>query len=136
MDVPLVWIPTWYCEREDPLEVKRRRVALYLKKHPVSRRKYALRIRDVARSNRLKLISFFGGKCIRCGFDNVHALHFDHINGGGNKDRQRFSGNGAMLVSYYLKHQDEARATLQLLCANCNTLKQYEQREITPMRYE
>lgn len=62
--------------------------------------------------------------CIKCEEGDYRCLHFDHINGGGNKYRKKFGTHGSReTVRYYLKHPEEARINLQVLCANCNTKK-------------
>lgn len=76
---------------------------------------------------RHSLIEFLGGNCISCGYNkNIHALVLDHINGGGREDRKRV---GTHIARYYMKHLDEARQTLQVLCANCNQIKSIENKE-------
>lgn len=76
---------------------------------------------------RLYLINLLGGECIKCGFRDLRALHLDHINGGGNKERKRDSGR---LHRYYYKNPDLAIRKLQVLCANCNWIKRYEDDEL------
>jgi hypothetical protein len=77
------------------------------------------------RSTRKLLFETFGSKCSVCGFDDIRALHIDHINGGGRQHRLSFGGN---YVGYYrdmMKTPDK----YQTLCANCNTIKMYERKE-------
>ena len=75
---------------------------------------------------RAALLKLLGTKCARCGFDNnVRALQFDHINDDGAADRRRFKTQDSM-YHYYLRHPDEAKARLQVLCANCNHVKESE----------
>jgi hypothetical protein len=72
---------------------------------------------------RTKLLALFGGKCVRCGFDDKRALQLDHVNGGGRKE---FRDLGAWsLYRKALKHPEG----YQLLCANCNWIKRYEEKE-------
>ena len=91
-----------------------------------------------ARYRRLKtkqfLFELLGGKrCIKCGFSDERALQFDHINGGGCKDYDRFGGRKRVdsMQKYYIKHPEEAKKTLQVLCANCNWIKRHENNEIS-----
>ena len=67
-------------------------------------------------------------KCVRCGFSDVRALVIDHVNGGGRQERE-VTFKGAMYK--YYKHVQENIATgkYQLLCANCNTIKLFEEKE-------
>jgi len=78
------------------------------------------------RSKRIKLIKFLGDFCHDCGFNaDVRALQIDHIFGKGTQEAERkFTSNFAM-YNYYLKHPQEAKHKLQILCANCNTIKRY-----------
>lgn len=66
--------------------------------------------------------------CVKCGFSDIRALQLDHINGNGRKDMKRLGGN-ALSYLYYSKHLDEAKQNLQVLCANCNVIKKYINRE-------
>ena len=62
--------------------------------------------------------------CVKCGFNDIRAIQIDHINGGGFKEFQ----NSVSSVSYYrnmLVHPEK----YQLLCANCNWIKRYTDRE-------
>jgi len=88
---------------------------------------YAEKQVERKREVRQKLIKMFGGKCVKCGFDDWRALQIDHINGGGNKQRQedkRFKDQRAML-KLFMEHPEE-KSKCQLLCANCNWVKRYE----------
>lgn len=115
---------------------------------PIGYAKYLKRMRDAARKSyalhkdnpnynfhkdnkqREFLIHFLGGKCVKCGYsENIHALELDHKNGWGNKDRLRIGGKHCRISRYYLKHLDEAKEKLQVLCANCNKIKVFEERE-------
>ena len=73
---------------------------------------------------RLSLINLLGGECVKCGLEDLRVLHIDHINGGGSKRRLRDT-----LQTYYLNHCLDATQQLQILCANCNTIKKYENEE-------
>lgn len=44
--------------------------------------------------------------------------------------KQRRFGNRFMMLKYYVNHRDEARAKLQILCANCNWIKRAENKEL------
>lgn len=64
---------------------------------------------------------------MRCGFSDVRALQFDHINGGGNQDL-RIRGTSSM-YAFYIKNPEITKSTLQVLCANCNWIKRWEKNE-------
>jgi len=51
-------------------------------------------------NSRQKVVDSLGGVCVRCGFSDIRALQIDHI-----------------------------KNKYQLLCANCNWIKRYEDKE-------
>ena len=72
---------------------------------------------------RNKLFIILGGKkCVQCGYSNELALAFDHIYNDGHLDRK--SENYSM--ERYVKNPPLARDRLQVLCYNCNTIKEIE----------
>ena len=77
-----------------------------------------------ARALRQAIIAALGGKCLHCGFEDWRALQVDHVNGFGRKDRARFANKSAFLLAI-ISNRDQ----YQLLCANCNWIKRYEQNE-------
>jgi len=79
-------------------------------KHKVSRRQAAL-------------ISL-GSVCSSCSFSNPLALQIDHVNGGGGKEYKQLGQHGIHKAVINTK-----LGTYQLLCANCNWIKRYENRE-------
>ena len=78
---------------------------------------------------RAVVLSFFGGKCVRCGFDDPHALQMDHIHGGGGKERRTRGDSLSYRYRFVVEHPKEARKKYQLLCANCNCIKRWEEHE-------
>ena len=74
------------------------------------------------------LIKLLGGKCIKCNFNDIRALQLDHINGNGLREIKKFNGGGTMYL-YYKRNTNEAKEKLQILCANCNWIKRYENDE-------
>jgi len=83
------------------------------------------RLRDV--NKRELLIQTLGGKCVQCGYDkNPKGLVLDHINGDGKEDRKRL---GSKIFRHYIKHIEEAKTKLQVLCATCNQIKAFENQE-------
>ncbi len=79
--------------------------------------------------HRLALLSLLGAQCVKCGFSDIRVLQIDHINGYGCQDRKEKHGNQRM-IDYYAKHPIEALQKLQVLCANCNTIKLTEERDV------
>ena len=82
--------------------------------------------RKKRRLNRTRLIQMYGGCCVHCGFSDIRALHIDHVNGGGTKERRAFSD----LRAYYdhLLTSEEV-GKYQVLCANCNAIKRIKNSE-------
>lgn len=75
------------------------------------------------RQRRKELIDLYGGKCERCGFDDWRALQIDHVNNNGYEERQDMQPK-----RYYQKiKQGVGTGEYQLLCANCNQIKRYEE---------
>ena len=80
-------------------------------------------------------IEALGAKCVKCGFSDKRALQIDHIKGGGNKERKekRFLGHGKNYFRYVLESFLKGENKYQLLCANCNWIKRFENNEIKGM---
>lgn len=74
----------------------------------------------------LKLFEAVGTKCSRCGFSDLRALQIDHINGKTIDEKDRRLNPLFDLRKLSL---DEIREKYQLLCANCNWIKRYENNE-------
>jgi hypothetical protein len=72
-----------------------------------------------------KAFESLGNKCCKCGFTDHRALQIDHINGGGNKEISSIKTHG--VYKKVIVNPEK----YQLLCANCNWIKRYEDRELT-----
>lgn len=73
---------------------------------------------------RLEILEKYGSKCGRCGFDDYRVLQIDHVNGGGKNEH----GMIAKTI-YYKKVLNDKSGNYQILCANCNWIKKYEENE-------
>jgi hypothetical protein len=75
---------------------------------------------------RMAVLEALGLKCVKCGFSDVRALVIDHVNGGGRKERDTYNA-----VYKYYKHilENVDSGKYQILCANCNTIKMFEEKE-------
>lgn len=73
---------------------------------------------------RAKVIVFLGGKCQRCGFDDIRALQIDHINGLPYKERLK-----SIYLYLDILENPKSKEIYQLLCANCNWIKRAENKE-------
>lgn len=84
--------------------------------------------RRYQKRTRLAAVEALGSKCVRCGFTDKRALQIDHIHGGGSKERKErgFSVNfhRHVLLSFL-----KGEGKYQLLCANCNWIKRFENNE-------
>ena len=65
-----------------------------------------------------------GGSCAYCGFDDMRALQIDHILGDGAQRRKTITSK-RMYRNILAGHAKG----LQVLCANCNTIKRIENQE-------
>lgn len=64
-----------------------------------------------------------GAVCVGCGTNDRRVLVFDHIEGGGNVDRYRKSGNKSQRSSLQmLERVVRAPKRFRVLCHNCNIL--------------
>lgn len=104
---------------------------IFRAKSQASNRRYQLRR---AAENRSKILEILGGRCIKCGFSDIRALQLDHIKGGGNRDRGKYP-NSSHMIAFYLENPEAINKSLQLLCANCNWIKRFENKE-TPKKYK
>ena len=71
------------------------------------------------------MLTFLGGKCTICGFDDDRALQVDHINGGGCRE---WDGVSELQRLNMVKTNPQ---NYQLLCANHNAIKRVERNETT-----
>jgi len=76
------------------------------------------------RKLRQEVILSLGGKCKKCNFFDWRALQIDHKEGEGREDRKRFTNQFA-----YWRYVIQNPIKYQLLCANCNWIKRYENEE-------
>lgn len=92
-----------------------------------SNQKYRSRRREYERNLnlrvRLQALIFLGGKCVRCGLNDMRVLQIDHINGGGTKENKRIHARG---ISMKVMEEPEK---YQVLCSNCNWIKRWERGE-------
>jgi len=79
---------------------------------------------------RMELIELLGPTCVKCGYNKFKALQLDHKRGIGSKEYTEIFKSYMGMLRYYRDHPDEALKYLQVLCANCNIIKKYENMEI------
>ncbi len=78
------------------------------------------------RNLRQRIVELLGRKCVRCGFNDWRALQVDHVNGGGDLERRTLK----LTTIRFIDHLLASHGKYQLLCANCNWIKRYENHEI------
>ena len=72
----------------------------------------------------MEILAFLGSKCVVCGFDDPRALQIDHVNGGGSQESIEFP---SIAARYKLIRKNPEK--YQLLCANHNAIKVWENEE-------
>lgn len=103
------------------------------KKYPCHQKEVILPIQRVAQRRRhhrrrKEIMEYVGGaQCKKCGINDYRVLHLDHIDGDGFKDKKK--RNMSARIAYYWKHPEEAKKTLQVLCANCHAMKSWDNKE-------
>lgn len=107
-------------------EVQQREKDYYRK----NKTRIAKRHKQWAKKQRLELIKLLGGKCIWCGESDWRCLQIDHVHGGGRKERKKFKGSTTSYYSFVIKQIKAGSKDYQLLCANCNWKKKYENEEV------
>lgn len=100
----------------------------YLKKKAEINFKAFLKDKEKRTKYRSSIFEMLGYKCARCGFDDIRALQIDHKNGSGNNERKLNVGR----QDYYKRILDkiaDGSTEYQILCANCNWIKKFENNE-------
>jgi hypothetical protein len=91
-------------------------------------KKYSSNV-SAARQSRAEILSKLGSVCQKCGFNDPRALQIDHVNGGGQEHRDRV-GRGNRNYYRSILRDPELDTKFQILCANCNWIKRYENQEV------
>lgn len=93
------------------------------------------KLRIIKREEALIKISGNPPKCNRCGFSDIRILQIDHVDGGGQREADKF-------VTTYDFHKYILKAPLneilekyQVLCPNCNWIKRIEKGELASKEY-
>jgi len=81
------------------------------------------------REERIRAIKRLGGCCARCGFSDWRALQFDHVDGGGTRELSKKGYRTAYNLDDVWRIGLNEDKKFQLLCANCNTIKKFENNE-------
>lgn len=75
---------------------------------------------------RFTMIHLGGVTCVRCGYNNEDALCIDHIHNDGAQERRQIKSPYTLYRRIRDSPKDEMRKRYQVLCRNCNWLKQQE----------
>lgn len=67
--------------------------------------------------------------CVDCGYSNIRALDFDHVNG-----EKRMPVSCMVNLGYTLTAIQEEIAKCEVRCANCHRLITYERSRTTPLQ--
>lgn len=78
---------------------------------------------------RAKVIEGYGSKCCVCGVDDIRVLALDHVNDNGAQERREWRGKMDFFYEKIIKSGFPPE--YQLLCANCNAIKEYERRALS-----
>lgn len=73
---------------------------------------------------KVEAMQVLGGYCKACGSKDYRVLQLDHIAG-----RPLFRLGTQQLYRFVVSNPEEAKKEYQLLCANCNWIKKWENNE-------
>ena len=73
---------------------------------------------------RARVMTKYGAQCARCQFKDLRALELDHIDGGDKTARRHYNSREGWLLDAL-----HTEGKYQILCANCNRIKQWERLE-------
>lgn len=122
-----VYQKKWASENKERLRLNSKRC--YEKHKERYRKLNGIKMKLDRRKQRLAVLTYYGAKCNRCGFDkDPRALHVDHIHNDGWKSygKERKGQNLPRdLVTGTVKWEN-----FQILCANCNVIKAAEVLEV------
>ena len=81
---------------------------------------------------RLEILNHYSNEaliCARCGFGDVRALDLDHMDNNGCDHRKAIGRRGATYDIYSQLKREGFPEGYQVLCRNCNWIKELEKRE-------
>jgi hypothetical protein len=81
---------------------------------------------------RTQVLELLGTECSKCRFADRRALQIDHVAGGGYTERKTIP-SGSRLHRYILSGKADLKK-YQILCANCNWIKKFENNETSKRR--
>lgn len=85
---------------------------------------------------RREIVKFLGEECCVCGFGDTRALQIDHKMGGGMKEMKEMKSEYLFRIyKNMILYPEEFSKKYQLLCANCNWIKRYQNKEMVISKY-
>jgi len=73
------------------------------------------------------VIRLLGGKCVKCGSNDIRVLQINHLNGGGKTEYSARYGKDPETFYRNIMRKERSTSDLNVLCANCNWAYRYEQ---------
>jgi len=104
-------------------EHREERIAYHEKYNQEHREEHKLKHKVRTWDIKLKVIKLLGGRCRNCNLADARVLQVNHLNGGGTKERA-FRGSNKFYLG--ILSGERGVGDLELLCANCNILYEYE----------
>ena len=81
---------------------------------------------------KLKVFNYYSDNtcsCKNCGISDIRVLCLDHVDGNGNIHRKNGGKKGINLYKSLYKHNFISDYNFQVLCANCNMIKFFKNKE-------
>lgn len=80
---------------------------------------------------RRQVLEIMGNRCARCGFSDPRALQIDHLKIVGQREREHsYSKFTESRIRKMNEKGEPWHLEYQLLCANCNWIKRFENNEV------
>lgn len=73
------------------------------------------------KKQKMAVVEYYGGECLRCGAKDLNVLCIDHIEGGGGQHRKKLAKDGTLIYRWLIKNKYPVG--FQVLCFNCNMKK-------------
>jgi len=104
---------------------ERKRIKSHRKDYRDTHKKEFMKYVDFDNSELREMVMHqLGSRCAVCGITDRRVLQIDHVYGGGSEERRNIGPRGI-----YIKILESNGYGYQILCANCNTIKRYEEGE-------
>jgi 5-methylcytosine-specific restriction endonuclease McrA len=119
-DVRLAYLRARRKKRKESGITRAEESYLYRMEHPEYVERQRTNRRKVYYQRKQKAVALLGGKCCRCGCDDIRCLEIDHI--------IPIRGDRSMYGDKLFRSIVNGGSTdnLQVLCANCHAIKTYE----------